>query len=340
MSMSRFRTNKIRPTVLYSGQVIDNQDPEQLGRIRVKIPGVLDFKEPEHYPWCIPDWHHVDGSTNWSGSFDVPKLNAVVGIWFQESPDVEGSAYHPIWTAHNLFSPQILRDAKHHYPNRKVHRFANGAHAVIDTEDDSVWLYNPGETHAKSQGKLCIKSEETFVILSDVEVGVRAPEIALRAKDHLILESENRLTMRCKGRMNIESRDDIQMLARQNVKVTAAERNIELLARADTQDSSNVLLTANKDHVRLVARGQQPGRQSNVEGISRKNHVSFQAQGALSPAEESSFLVRVNMDRIVLENRGPLPSSTIRIEHLVHTVTIRAGLKITIKAPIVRISVL
>ena len=337
MTMSKFRSNKIRPNVLYSGQVIDNMDPQQLGRIRVKIPGVLEFNRPEHYPWCIPDWHHVDGSTNWSGSFDVPKLNAVVGIWFQETPDVDGSPYHPIWTAHNLFTPQVLKDAKHHYPNRKVHRFSNGAHAIIDTEDDSVWLYNPGETHAKSKGKLCIKAEQTFVILSDVEVGVRAPEIALRALNHLIMESEGKLTMRCKGRMNIESREDIRMLAKRNVLVTAAEKNIELLARDDKADIGEIKITANKDSIRLIAEGRENGRPGDIEIVSRKNHLKMEAQGRNSPQERSSFLLKVLKDQIDIENQGPEPTSMIKIEHRAQNVTVKAAKVLLLQAPIVKV---
>lgn len=325
MTMSKFRPNKIHPNVCYAGQVLDNNDPKQQGRIRVHIPGVLEFSKPEHYPWCVPDWHHTDGSTNWSGSFDVPKLNAIVGIYFQETPDVEGSAYHPTWTAHNLLQPQILTDAKHHYPNRKVHWFANGARAIIDTEDDSVWLYNPGEVHAKSKGKMCIKAEQTFVILSDVEVGIRAPEIALRAKNHLIMESEDKITMRCKGRMNIESRDDIRALARLNVMVTAAERNIELLARADKSDLSEIKLTTNKDSIKLDAKGMENDRPGHIDILCRKNHIKLEARGINSPRERSSFLLKVKKDLIDMENEGSDPSSAIRIEHKVQNVTVKAA---------------
>lgn len=294
---------KLDPNTVYRGVVIDNNHPDKNSMLRVHVPGVLEFDKPEHYPWCIPAYHHADGSTDHSGTVDVPKVNAFVGVMFQPGPDGEGSPYHPVWTSTNVLETTVLEDGKHHYPNRKVHRFANGTFAIIDTEDDSVWLCNWGETHVKSKGKLCIKSEETFVIISDVEVGVRAPEIALRAKNHLILESEGYLTMRSKKLMNIESRDDIWVLARRNIDMIAAEEQFRIYARCDKELNGDVIIHSAKDNVRISTDGDQQGRRSDLLLTARQHDVKVLAEARY--LQETSLIdIRARKDTITVEAMG------------------------------------
>lgn len=294
------RRQQINPAHQYKGWVIDNDDPTKNQRVRVHVPGIMDYENNEHYPWCLPQHAHPDGASNYSGTVSVPKVNAVVGVHFQATPTGEGDINYPTYGAFHVTDPTQLKDGEHHYPNRKVHRLSNGTFAIIDTEDDSVWLYNYGETHVKSGGKLVIKSEETFVIISDVEVGIRAPEIAVRAKDHLILESENKLTMRCAGEMNIETRDQLRMLAKKGIDIEAIDEDIQLLTRGEGQNGEgNIVIDSKKDSVKLVATGEQTGRQANVELDSKKNDVKVFARGE-QKTEKSSFLVEVDKNDIVL----------------------------------------
>lgn len=277
MNPTAIRKNQIQPGVKYKGQVLDNNDPDKRGRVRVKVFGVLDNLDSEdHYPWAVPDWSHGDGSTQYSGKFDVPKVNAIVGVEFQVAPDGSGSIYHPRYTSSHTFEPETLKDSEHHYPNRKVHRLSNGAVVIVDTEDDSVWMYNPGESHIKSAGKLCIKSEETFVLISDVEVGIRAPEVAVRALEHLILESENKLTIRSAGPMNIETRDNLQVLARLNIDVIADREQIRVTARGNGSNG-DIRVRSLQDSVLIEASG-NGGRQANVDIKALKNNVTVLGQ--------------------------------------------------------------
>lgn len=275
-SISRHR---VKANVPYRGYVVDNKDPKQLGRVKIKVPGLLDFKV-DHLPWAVPYWWQTEGGTDWTGFFDVPKLNAYVTVFFQEAPDGSGSVYNPFYSSFGVVEPTQLEDSLDHYPNRKIHRFSNGAYAFVDTEDDTLWLYNPGESHFKSKGKLAIKSQETFVIISDVELGIRAPEIALRAKDKLILESEGTLVMRSKDRMDIETRDNLWVMARKNIDITACEEHVTVRARGDLKETeSNVKIRAIKDHIKLRAEGTFRDRESNIYVESRKSHIYVHALG-------------------------------------------------------------
>lgn len=78
-----FDTTDPRYTGLYIGQVVDRADPELLGRVRVRIPGLI---EPAS-AWAFP-LGTVGGGSDRRGFFAVPEAGAEVGVLFhQGDPD-------------------------------------------------------------------------------------------------------------------------------------------------------------------------------------------------------------------------------------------------------------
>lgn len=64
-------------STLYVGVVLDNADPLRLGRVRVRIPGVLD----QGTGWALPLGMPGAGGKK-RGSFSVPPQEAEVGVFF------------------------------------------------------------------------------------------------------------------------------------------------------------------------------------------------------------------------------------------------------------------
>lgn len=340
-ALTNFKRNALRPNVRYRGIVVDNDDPKQCGRVRIKVPRLVEFDEDDMHPWAIPAWSHGDGASDYTGKFDVPKINAFVSVMFQEAPDGTASVYSPIYGPFNSLETTILKDAKHHYPNRKVHFFSNGARVVIDTEDDSCRFYNPGETHIKSHGKLTIKCEETFVILSDVEIGLRAPEIALRARDHLIMESEDKLTMRCKGRMNIECRDDIYIRSRLNIVMDTEEEHIKLTTLNEKDSIGNIELTSVKDKIKITTKGEQEGRASSIEVLAKQHSVNIAADGKIE-GQDSSVRLDSRKNNILLTARSELADkemTAIRLNNYAYDVILEANSakKAELRTPVIKL---
>lgn len=69
---------------LYMGKVVDRNDPDGRGRIRVQIPGVID----EQSAWAVPKG---GGSPRW-GVVWVPPLDADVYVQF-----INGDQEHPVY---------------------------------------------------------------------------------------------------------------------------------------------------------------------------------------------------------------------------------------------------
>lgn len=82
-----FDTDDPRYTALYIGEVVDREDPEGLGRVRVRIPGLIDPASP----WAFP-LGTVGGGSDRRGFFSVPEKGAEVGVLFHQ-----GDVDHPFY---------------------------------------------------------------------------------------------------------------------------------------------------------------------------------------------------------------------------------------------------
>ena len=71
----------------YRGTVMNNVDPEQIGRIQAIVPGVEGFIPSSWAMPCLP-WGGIN-----TGVFTVPPVGAGVWIEFEQ-----GDPDYPIWT--------------------------------------------------------------------------------------------------------------------------------------------------------------------------------------------------------------------------------------------------
>jgi uncharacterized protein involved in type VI secretion and phage assembly len=71
----------------YRGVVTDNSDPEQMGRIRAKVPNVLG---DQPCTWALPASPYAGKKV---GLFLIPPKDASVWIEFEQ-----GDLQHPIWS--------------------------------------------------------------------------------------------------------------------------------------------------------------------------------------------------------------------------------------------------
>ena len=87
--MDRWLASKYRVEGFYRGKVVDNNDPLQLGRLKVKVVPWYDEVKDEECPWAEPVWQ--------GGILYVPPKNAWVWVFFEEG-DIE----KPVWFGWSL----------------------------------------------------------------------------------------------------------------------------------------------------------------------------------------------------------------------------------------------
>lgn len=98
----------------YIGIVENNDDPERLGRVKVRIHGLHDDIPVDYLPWAPVDQTFV-GSRK--GSFIIPEIGTVVNVKFQD-----GDQYFPTVVSKALDSRNFNFDAdrQEDYPNTMI----------------------------------------------------------------------------------------------------------------------------------------------------------------------------------------------------------------------------
>lgn len=77
---------------VYEGVVHDREDPKQVGRVRVEIPGLMDNPASG---WCWPIG--TGGGSKGAGWKRVPKLGAEVVVWFKQGDPDCGRYMASLW---------------------------------------------------------------------------------------------------------------------------------------------------------------------------------------------------------------------------------------------------
>ena len=138
------------PNKPYIGVVIDDNDPEYLGRIRVRLDVFQDSIPDDKLPWAIPETNlHPNGLRGGdveqrTGSFrGVPKRGNKVAVYFRNKGDANNPSYGPV----PIDTQNILPEFEKNYPNRQGTVLPNGSTFVIDLKTNEVFLHNPGDVN-------------------------------------------------------------------------------------------------------------------------------------------------------------------------------------------------
>ncbi len=109
----------------YRGQVTDNNDPDNLGRVKAKVPRVLGDEESG---WALPAFCY--GGASEQGFFAVPDIGA--GVWIEFEG---GDLSYPIWSGTWYTSGAIPESAQ---PPQKVLKTKSGHKIVLDDDQGSL----------------------------------------------------------------------------------------------------------------------------------------------------------------------------------------------------------
>ena len=74
---------------VYVGEVVDNKDPDMLGRIRVKVPNIYGSISNESIQWANPCFPYGYDD---QGVFFIPEVGSFVIVMF-----INKSPHRPIW---------------------------------------------------------------------------------------------------------------------------------------------------------------------------------------------------------------------------------------------------
>ena len=150
----------------YRGIVTNNQDPKNLGRIKARVPEVLQDVETG---WALPCAPY---SGNGSGLYAVPEPGA--GVWLEfEAGDVSRPVWSGCWWGENQLPKNESGTAA--TPPLKIIRSEKGLMVTMDDNGQTITL-----SDERGSNLLTIKVQQGLVkIQGTAKVVVEAPLIEL-----------------------------------------------------------------------------------------------------------------------------------------------------------------
>jgi uncharacterized protein involved in type VI secretion and phage assembly len=207
------------------GFVVDNQDPQKRGRLKLRIPTVLGAQESD---WALPCLPY--GGFDQQGMFFVPDVDAQVWVEFEE-----GDISRPIWVG--TFWQQksdVPEDAVKDVPTTRLFRTNSGHILQFDDEEgeERFRLHHPrdAEMVIDKNGSIELTDNSGAVIRMDAE------------NSEIIVEDANgnTMTMNSSGTKVEDSNGNV----------------IEMAAAGITVDAPKVLVKASQ--VDLGGEGGEP----------------------------------------------------------------------------------
>lgn len=127
----------------YYGKVIDNNDPQKRGRIKVRVRGVYDTLDEEFIPWALPRYVSMN-------QHDLPPVGAEVSVSFL-SDDI----HLPTWYSGGAYTNQLDLGSDYVSGAILLHKDlslygSKGTVSVYFSETDGIYLtHKNGGTEAK-----------------------------------------------------------------------------------------------------------------------------------------------------------------------------------------------
>lgn len=149
----------------YRGFVVDREDPDKLGRLKLMVPSVLG---EEVTGWALPCLPY-GGMDNIGMSF-IPEVDAQVWVEFEE-----GLVSHPIWTGTFWQPEQAMPTGEDAQPTRKILRTQSGHSIELEDKEDEeeILITHSGGAIFKidNNGSIELRAQDDGALTMDAEGG-------------------------------------------------------------------------------------------------------------------------------------------------------------------------
>lgn len=187
----------------WTGIVVENNDPQKLGRVQIRIMGFYDDLPDYLLPWAVPDIGFIGSS---KGSFIIPEINATVRGYFDKG-DVQKPIYDSLAFSKETAdrnSLTILDNTE--YPNKMV---------LLETDQGDFLTLN------RRTGEL-VFIHRTGATLSVSQLG----DITIRTGSYLL--KNGALNLEVLGNANIQADGAVEINAKRNVNINSVIGKINL----------------------------------------------------------------------------------------------------------------
>jgi phage baseplate assembly protein gpV len=140
----------------FEGVVIDNNDPDNLGRVKVQIPELLQFT-PDQIPWTYPE-HGLNTI--------VPPVGKSVVVYF-----LNGDSAHPIY-----------RGGTSERKDTRLKEYKSPSTVVLYADENILLSWNRLEktfSLKTNDNEIKIDGENNIIITGENEITINAPHVTV-----------------------------------------------------------------------------------------------------------------------------------------------------------------
>jgi hypothetical protein len=197
MAIKNIITDDLHSTP-WLGEVVDIEDPQKIGRIKIKVFGKFDQIPTEDIPWAYPANNMTAGSPSGGGFFSVPKLGSIVSVRFDN-----GNLYHPEYYYVQKISDEAKAEIENSYENAHIIVYdtvTEGSLKIFFTEEKGL-MFDYQETQinikndksvlvqtASGDSKIEIKDDGNIVVTQAKDVKIECQNAKITASQSIHLD--------------------------------------------------------------------------------------------------------------------------------------------------------
>lgn len=140
------------------GEVVNNEDPNFDGRVKIRVFGKFDNIPVEDIPWARSRNRFTSGATSGSGFHSVPKVGSIVNVKFDN-----GNLYEPEYESHDHIADELKSILEESYENAQSLWFD------VDEELALFYTQADGIQMAVEDSILNIRKDDKSIIISKNE---------------------------------------------------------------------------------------------------------------------------------------------------------------------------
>ena len=217
--VSRFKPNN-HLKLIHKGIVVTNVDPNNLGRIKVKIEGLLEISNDkvQNLPWAYPFDADLGGGGPDTGSFKVPEINSTVIITFPYE-----DIYFPLYRG----SIQSQKVHQLLFDSQEVDEF-EGTGRNLDTRSDHLF----GNIYPDINGDVVWSKHDKNLGTIDFHIGKTKFTIRVDDKGDLFLNNKGDVNVEIGGNLNVLVNKNIVVKVLENTYVTVLKDYVEKILQS------------------------------------------------------------------------------------------------------------
>lgn len=166
-----FRKSSLTYDGIYRGKVVDNNDPDKKGRIKVRVYGIMQNSkiQTDSIPWAVSAQPLSNGAGTGVGSFYIPRVDSEVFLFFES-----GDFMSPVYFAEASNGIKGLPSFRTtNYPNRIGFKLENGIEFFIDQQSTALLFTHPGGV------SVSVDSTGNMTVVSTKDVTIQAVNVII-----------------------------------------------------------------------------------------------------------------------------------------------------------------